>query len=390
MFNHRTAKLQVNRLNRRQFIATLSGLAATGCISEAKSLGAHAALRSKTPSRDFSVVDQSPLKVKAREKGLFYGSSVHRDVWLPSAYSEAVIRECGAIVSEGTLKWAATRPTVDEFDFSLSDRLLQFAQQNNMLYRGHTLLGRSSYPAWFQEQVNTSNAEEVMLNHISTVVKHYSGKIHSWDVVNEAISTEEGRRDGLRYSSWLQLLGPDYIQLAFRTAHENDPNAILVYNDFGIEAGGAKPEAVYNLLQKLKTSGAPVHALGIQAHLSTHRNSFRADKLQDLIKSVARLGLKVYITELDVFDTVDGTVLERDKVVASVYEDFLTSVLQEPAVLGVMTWGLSDRYTWLTTQRQRADGAPPRPLPLDESMNRKLAWNAIYRAFDSTFSRNHV
>jgi endo-1,4-beta-xylanase len=381
MANHNSTQLKIDR---RAFLAGLSGLAATGCISQAKQLGANVSLKSRTSSRDFSIDDQSPLKVKAKEKGLFYGSCVnYLDSFVDPVFIEAFIRECETLVPERELKWMVLRPNINEFDFFYSDQIFQFAQQHNMLYRGHTLVWDKSNPDWFEEQVNTSNAEDVMLNHISTVVKHYSGKIHSWDVVNEAISTEEGRRDGLRYSPWLQLLGPDYIELAFRTAHENDPNAVLVYNDFDIEAGGAKPEAVYNLLQKLKSSGTPVHALGIQAHLSTSRNSFRSDKLQDFIKSVARLELKIYITELDVRDTVDGTVSERDEVVASVYEDFLTIVLQEPVVLGVVTWGLSDRYSWLKSRVQRADGAPLRPLPLDEYMNRKLAWNAIARAFDN-------
>ncbi|HEY9637572.1 MAG TPA: endo-1,4-beta-xylanase, partial [Coleofasciculaceae cyanobacterium] len=77
----------------------------------------------------------------------------------------------------------------------------------------------------------------------------------------------------------------------------------------------------------------------------------------------------------------------RDRIVAKVYEDYLSVVLEEPAVIAVLTWGLSDRYTWHSQFNPRQDKAPVRPLPLDAQLTRKFAWNAIARAFDSAPKR---
>jgi endo-1,4-beta-xylanase len=125
---------------------------------------------------------------------------------------------------------------------------------------------------------------------------------------------------------------------------------------------------------------------GIQAHLFSHKfyRQFDPKRLKTFIGEVADLGLKIMITELDVIDSkLPKDINIRDRMVAAVYEDYLSVVLEEPAVIAVMTWGLSDRYTWISKFAPREDDTPVRPLPLDNQLNRKLAWNAIARAFDS-------
>ncbi len=344
------------------------------------------------PKRDFTVVGTASLKERAAAKKMIYGAAVrYRDLSSNAEYAARFAQECGMLVPEWELKWSAgnkpLRPSLDSFDFSTADWMAQFAKTHNLLLRGHTLVWHQSLPLWFEATVNHQNAEQFLVKHIKTVVGRYAGKIHSWDVVNEAIELANRRSDGLRKSPWLELLGPNYIDLAFRVAAEADPQALLVYNDYGLDYDIAQDEAkrtaVLKLLERLKSIGTPVQALGIQAHLEGHETRFNPKKLKAFLQEVAGLGLKILITEMDVTDQklpVDAEI--RDRIVAGVYEDYLSVVLEEPAVIAVLTWGLSDRYTWLSESKTRNDKAPVRSLPLDARLKRKLAWNAIARTFD--------
>lgn len=349
--------------------------------------------------RNFSIVGGASLRDRAARKGLIYGAAgllrevdtqyqLSSDREYPVRFSE----ECGILVPGLELKWAWLRPTSTTFSFTAADRLAVFARSNNMLFRGHTLVWHEALPIWFQTTVNSQNAERILRDHITTVVGHYAGKMHSWDVVNEAIHPPDGQPGGLRNTPWFKLLGQQYIELAFRTASESDPNAMLVYNDWGLDYdtldGKAKRDAVIELLRRLKSNGTPVHALGIQAHLRGDEARFDPAKLRAFLKEVANLDLKILITEMDVRDqNLPSDISVRDGIVAGVYEDYLSVVLEEPAVIAVLTWGLSDKYSWLSTFAPRSDNAPVRPLPLDEKHNRKLAWNAIARAFDKAPNR---
>ena len=339
--------------------------------------------------KDFKVVKAIPLRDRAAAKGLLYGATSQKYILSTNAnFAAHFAQECGILVPEGELKWKKLRPSPDTFDFSRGDWLVKFAAQQKMLFRGHTLVWHGELPSWFADKVDSRNAEKMLRQHISKVVGHYAGKVHSWDVVNEAVLLKDGRSDGLRNTPWLKFLGPDYIDIAFRTAAEADSKALLVYNDYGLDYDTrddeAKRTAVLKLLERLKSRGVPIHALGIQAHLdAARRHKFNPKKLRAFLHDVADMGLKILVTELDVTDKkLPKSFFWRDRIVAGIYEDYLSVVLDEPAVIAVLTWGLSDRYTWLSKYAPRPDKAPVRPLPLDAQMNRKLAWNAIARAFD--------
>jgi endo-1,4-beta-xylanase len=209
-------------------------------------------------------------------------------------------------------------------------------------------------------------------------------------VVNEAVWPEDNQPNGLRRSPWLQFLGQNYIDLAFRAAAEADPQALLVYNgdqlDHDTPEDEARRVATLKLLERLKSQGTPVQALGIQAHLQADR-PLNPKKLRAFLRDVADFGLKILITELDVKDNnLPKDITARDRIVAGVYEDYLSVMLDEPAVIAVLTWGLSDKNSWLANF-PREDKAPVRPLPLDTQLKRKLAWNAIARAFDKAPKR---
>ncbi|WP_309728815.1 endo-1,4-beta-xylanase [Chamaesiphon sp. OTE_75_metabat_556] len=344
--------------------------------------------------RTFRVGSKKSLKTRAKAKGIIYGSfpeiyqiEFERDRNLQSS----LIREC-AMLTVGCY-WNRTRPSLETFDFTDSDYFVRFASKNKMLVRGHPLVWHEALPTWLSSTLNSGNAEQILARHIQTTVSRYAGKMHSWDVVNEAIDVGKDRAagepgaSGLRQSPWLEFLGMDYIDLAFRLAAKADAKAKLVYNEYGVEydrpEDEAKRQAVLNLLQRLKSKGTPIYALGIQSHLLGDLDNYHLDKFREFINNVASLGLKIMITEMDVSDDkLSQDIKQRDRIIAGAYEDYLSIVLAQKAVVSVTTWGLSDRYTWLSWKRPRPDKSHVRPLPFDRDMKPKLAWNAIARAFD--------
>ena len=377
---------------RRNFLYGLGGLATIATVTTGRNIYANNQLQSiDNPNRSFIVSDGLSLKERAARKGIIYGSAIKKSILeSDQKFVDAVIKECSILVPELELKWSAgsakLRPSINTFDFTKSDWIVDFANKNKLLLRGHTLVWNESLPRWFKEDVNRNNARNVLEKHIQTVVKRYAGTINSWDVVNEAINVPDRRKDGLKVSPWLNLLGDNYIDLAFRLTHQANPQALLAYNETGIEydipAHERKRTALLKLLESLKSQGTPIHALGIQSHLLGDQK-INAEKLRNFLKDIASLGLKILITELDVIDRkLPGDIGKRDRMVAAAYEDYLSVVLDEKAVTTVMTWGLSDKYTWLNEFYPRKDGNPAHPLPLDANMQRKLAWNAIARAFD--------
>jgi endo-1,4-beta-xylanase len=376
-------------LYRRRFLLLgLSAATAIGMLGLAQLKGLSYLLYPSKPVRKFTVVGKSSLKQRARRKGLIYGAypqaesqQFAKDRQLQSVF----VREC-AMLTTGCY-WMVTRPSANTFNFAESDYFAKFAAQHKLQLRGHPLVWHEALPQWLPTTLNSQNAEQILTQHIDTLVRRYAGKMYSWDVVNEAIDIGDNRSDGLRNTLWLKFLGSNYLDLAFRLTAKADPLAKLVYNEFGVEydtpEDDAKREAVLNLLQQLKAQGTPIYALGIQSHLSGDRQNANFHKFREFLQSVASLGLKIMITELDVTD--DKLPLDfdrRDLAIAGIYEDYLSVALAEKAVISVANWGLSDRYTWLSGFRPRADKQPVRPLPFDREYRPKLVQQAIARAFD--------
>lgn len=383
-----------HRLTRRQMIQLGVGAAAgIGAIPRPRGTDL-SLLQSSESGGDLAanMAQQPSLKYQAIASGLIYGAaSSMKDLKNDQPFQTQFVRECQMLVSEWELKWDAVRPTPSTYNFAAGDWLVQFARSHGLLLRGHTLVWHW-LPQWFEQTVNRQNAERFLTEHITTVAKRYAGQVHSWDVVNEAIHLDDGRADGLRNTPWLQRLGPDYIEIAFRAAAKADPKALLVYNDYGLEYDNrddeAKRSAVLKLLERLKSKNVPVHAFGMQSHLMGHEARLNPGKLRRFLSDVASLGLKILITELDVVDqNLPKDIVVRDRIVATAYERYLSVALDEPAVIAVITWGLSDRYTWLSRFYPRKDKLPVRSLPLNDKLDRKLAWSAIAQSFKGRSSR---
>jgi endo-1,4-beta-xylanase len=370
-------------------LATLVSLT-TFALAKQKQTSGISAVGSAT--RDFRIVGKRSLKQRAAAKGIMYGiESTYGDINSDTKLATLIAKESMMLAPGLELKWHvgdnSLRPDLDRFDFTRADWMAKFASTHGMRLRGHTLVWHESLPPWFAEKVNKQNAKQVLTQHIQKVAGRYAGKMHSWDVVNEAIAVYEGQPLSLRKTPWSELLGPDYIEIAFRAAAKADPKALLVYNDYGLEydtpEDEAKRTAVLKLLKHLKSKGVPIQALGIQSHLEGHETRFNAKKFRAFLKQVAALNLKIMITELDVNDQkLPANPAVRDRIVAAIYEDYLSAALSEKAVTTVVVWGITDRISWLSTKNPRADGAALRPLPLDANFKPKLVWNAIARAFD--------
>jgi len=332
------------------------------------------------------------LREVAASRGLIFGAAIpKKNLFADPLFSRLVARQCGILVPELELKWEALRPAPDQFDFSGSDWLYEYAHTNHMLFRGHTLVWEAALPAWFARTVNAQNAKSILVDHITTVVRRYAGKMHSWDVVNEAMGFEDGWPDGLKATPWLKFMGPEYIELAFHAAHAADPTVPLFYNENWLEpeidSSEKKRRAVLALLTQLKKKGVPISGLGIQSHIYAEAN-VTGPKFGRFLQEVSDLGLTIIISELDVRDkNLPANAEVRDRAIAKQYYEYLSFVLKCKAVKAVLTWGLSDRYTWIARSQPRPDGVPVRPLPYDANLDPTPARWAVQRALEQAVAR---
>ena len=334
------------------------------------------------------------LRQLAAERGLIYGTTISaKQIETDRPFVGLVLRQAGLVVAENEMKWQVlNRGTPGDDDWGPADTIANFARDNNLVLRGHNLLWYHRTPSWYFDLPSMQEQDRAVVKHIEELAGRYRGRIHSWDVVNEPIEPKDGRPDGLRTKVFLETIGPDYLDLAYRTAREADPKARLVVNEYDIELDAPEQEArrvaLLHLLEKMKRSGTPVDAVGIQAHLTAVGGApFSAPLFRRFLTDLAGLGLTIQITELDVTDEhAPAEVTVRDRLVADTYRRFLDVALDEPAVKMVVTWGLSDRHSWIVRQetyqaKWRTDDAPSRPLPFDADLQPKPACEAMAQAF---------
>jgi endo-1,4-beta-xylanase len=323
------------------------------------------------------VPDTAALKRAARESGKVLGTYTVQYQLLHDPVGSAIIANTFSMVADGNdLKFSRyLRPAPSIWDFSYGDTVVSWAEQHSLLFRGHCLVWWNALPDWFAGYVTPANAKQVMTEHITRVVKHYSGRVYSWDVVNEPIYPDH-RPDGLRRKPWLDLIGPDYIDIAFQTAHAADPKARLVLNECYIEHDTpseiGRRASLLALATRLKRAGVPITALGVQGHL---RGNTALDKpgMNKFLRQVQDLGLEIMITELDVDDIdVPGPLI--DQTVARKYGEFID--LMGPFVKVITFEELSDE----PNIPRRPDGLSPRPNLLDPDYRPKPAYGSTVKA----------
>ena len=244
--------------------------------------------------------DQS-LQEQAQAAHVLIGAAVRPARFSEPPYSQTLAREYNLIEAEDAMKWEATRPSRDTFDFSGGDQVVGFAREHLMKVRGHTLVWGIHNPSWLvQGNFTPSELSAILQEHISTVMKHYRGQVFAWDVLNEAID-EQGR---LRSSIWYDRpgigfagKGTAYVEQIFRWAHAADPNALLFYNDNGGEELNAKSDAVYKMVQDFRNRAVPIDGIGLQMHIGCGAN---LESISDNIQRFSNLDLQIHITEMDV------------------------------------------------------------------------------------------
>jgi endo-1,4-beta-xylanase len=315
------------------------------------------------------------LRALAQEHDLLVGAAVSRSAFEgDEAYKEALAREFSALTLENYLKFEPLRPSRASYHFDVADEIVDYAEVNDMVVRGHTLVWHHQLPRWLTGRDWTEEELSAILEeHIHTVVTRYQRRIYAWDVVNEAIN-EDGT--GLRASIWLETLGPGYIEQAFRWAHEADPDAVLCYNDYmAYWTGDQKLQAVHDLLTSLMDKGVPVHCVGFQMHLRTEWDFFSRKQVQRWMQKFADLGLEIHVTELDVAIPMPVSESESQRQ-AQMYEDVLDTCMGIEACTTLVMWGFTDRYSWIPEWFPGYGSA----LILDEDLQRKPAYDALRRA----------
>ncbi|WP_052003193.1 endo-1,4-beta-xylanase [Microvirga sp. BSC39] len=324
---------------------------------------------------------KSSLSSAAAQNGVLFGTAVCSSDLLSQPITRAILGNCSIITPEYELKWDAVCRVQENLEYSAADQLISFAADNALAVHGHTLWWHEAVPQGLQ-MTSDKQFREAALNHLTSTAARYAGQLHSWDVVNESLELDHGRRDGLRETRFLAAFGPDYIEIAFREAALLDPNAILVLNEMGLEydspAAEGKRRQMLALLEREKARGTPIACLGVQSHLTALEQPRDHPDFRRFLREVRAMGLSVMITEMDVSDHLcPRDRKQRDAIVAETYRSYLELVLAEADVLAVSTWGLSDGRTWLNGFRPRLDGAPQRPLLFDRAARRKQAWHGV-------------
>ncbi|HXU62491.1 MAG TPA: endo-1,4-beta-xylanase [Polyangia bacterium] len=292
-----------------------------------------------------------------------------------------VARQFDSLSPENEMKWESVEPRPGAFAFAAGDRLVAFAKQNNLRMRGHTLVWHSQMPGW-AKQLHGDELRAAMASHIAGVAGHWEGEIGAWDVVNEALA--DGPSGALREDSPFTALGADFIDQAFKLAHDADPNAQLFYNDYEIEGVGTpKSEAAYQLCKRLKEAGVPIGGVGFQMHVDP-RHWPPPEAIKANIARYGALGLRVEFTEMDVpVGELPGSADQKLQEQRRIAHDIVATCVADAACTAVTFWGLTDRDSWLNDPhwgKLRGNG-PHRPLLFDAQMHPKPIVQGVLDAF---------
>lgn len=315
-----------------------------------------------------------------------------------------VAEQFNSITPENLLKWEKVHPEPDRYDFAAADKFVQFGEQHGMFIVGHTLVWHNQTPQWVFEDENGEPLDreallERMRDHIHTVVGRYKGRIHAWDVVNEAIDVDrrDDRKARWRETSWRKIIGPDYIEKAFEYAHEADPDAELYYNDYD-EWKIGKREYFEDLVHDLRSKGLRIDGIGLQGHWGLDYPT--VTEMEFMFRDLEKLDVELMITELDVnvlpnpFRNVGADVRARmrERPEFNPYPDGLPQRAQRELTrryemlfrmfhdhrmsIGRVTfWGVNDGQSWLNNWPMR--GRVNHPLLFDRKFQPKPALEAV-------------
>jgi endo-1,4-beta-xylanase len=278
-------------------------------------------------------------------------------------------KQFNSVVAENCMKSEVIHPEEEKFDFSLSDKFVEFGQKNKMQIIGHCLIWHSQTPKWFFVDKNGKDVSKAVLvqrmkTHIHTLVGRYKGKVSGWDVVNESFEDD----GSWRKSKFYQIIGEDYIKLAFQFAHEADPGAELYYNDYSMAKPGRR-DTVVKVLGKLLKEGVRIDGIGMQGHITMDFPTIEGEEKS--IVAFGNLGVNVMITELDLtaipfpLENVTADVATKSEyhkkfdpyanglpdsaaqAIHDRYLDFFKLFIKHHDVISRVTvWGVQDAQSW--------------------------------------------
>lgn len=326
------------------------------------------------------------LRQLGRSKGIDVGSAFSGEG--SAKYLDLLARHCEILTPEYQLKPRYLKPTADSsYNFAASDNIAAFCTEHGQKFHGHTLF-------WYREPIHWADSDDFATakerygRFMRDVVAQYPQAV-SWDVVNEIVREKMPLRDEFM----IRKFGYQFVDFCFRTVHEAAPHAQLVINDDDLECAAdwcdAKRQNMLAVIGKLRSMKTPVHAVGIQSHLSS-KNPPSAQAALQFIARLADLGCDVYLSEMDVNDSrfPDDT-RKRDALVAEYYEGFLSTVLSHPAVKRLNFWGISDSSNWIVRgeSEERRVGGAARPALFDVNDGPKPAFHAVVRALQGAPGR---
>lgn len=365
---------------------------------------------------DFSIKGDTPLKARyprTFEKDIPSLKEVFQDYFYFGAatgpqylnerdvYAGFISYHYGVLVAGNSMKPDALQPAEGRFNWREADMYVDFAQRHGMLVRGHTLLWHNQVPNWFFVDPNDRSkpaSSELLIarmeNHIKTVVGRYKGKVYSWDVVNEVLNDSGQIREEADGSKWKAIIGDvdgdgfasDYIELAFKFAHEADPDARLIINDYGLESRGPKRTAMFNLVKRMLEKGIPVDGVGLQMHISIYGPT--VEEIEETIELFASLkhynpNFRVEVTEMDM--SVYQWMEQKKEITMEHLEQQaerfgqIFEVFRRQAEKGnlnmVVLWGIGDFDSWLNDFPIRGRGDAG--LVFDKQLAAKPAYYAM-------------
>jgi endo-1,4-beta-xylanase len=305
--------------------------------------------------------------------------------------AKLIPQQFNAVTPENIMKAMHIHPQWDTYNFTMADKLVEYANKHDMKIHGHTLIWHSQLPAFARRLQSADSFRLFFTNHINTVASRYRGKVSSWEVVNEALQ-EDGT---MRKSVFLAKLGDEYVTEAFRLAQAASPGTELYYNDFNNEQP-AKRAGCIALIKKIQAAGVRIDGVGIQGHW--HAGKVPLKHIEESIVQYAALGMKVMITELDVevlprsFSgaNVDQRMENKPSLnpypnglpdsvqqqLASDYEALFKLFLKhKDKITRVTFWGVNDGQSWLNNWPVR--GRTNYPLLFDRAFKPKPAFYKV-------------
>jgi endo-1,4-beta-xylanase len=339
----------------------------------------------KGPYQSACSSQSAPLEAPLRELGSLVGVALTSRRLLDDDYTRVAAREFNYLTPENEMKWEALEPSPGNFRFQDADAIVTFAEEHEMLVKGHTLVWHSQLPSWVDALEGEVAVREAMQRHIELTIEHYEqefpGRVGVWDVVNEALDTQDDQVV-FRDSAFYRELGEGFVQEAFEMARQAAPDALLFYNDYGIESLNSKSDATYDLMLDLVEAGAPIDGIGFQMHTIVLDAGPSRQQFASNLQRFVDLGLLVTVSEMDVslcfgFDEPEQAWREQ----RARYHRILSACLELEECHGVSLWGVGDNDSWLNSYRPCDDTRfEPWPLLFDGNYERKPAWAGAHDA----------